>query len=185
MFCGFVVIIVFGMAFLGKARDRQALEQTVQAFSLLPLRWNRAAAWSLMIGEAMVVVLMLLVLLGGLFQNFAFLGALRMVGFGAGSALLVIYTGAILSALARHAPITCNCLGASQRRISSWDLVRNAGFVLCGVGGALLAADNRAYAQLHLQEWMLMALLAAIVVVVLINLSDLAELVGLRLDRSI
>ncbi|MFZ6026976.1 MAG: MauE/DoxX family redox-associated membrane protein [Chloroflexota bacterium] len=126
-FCRCVIGIAFAWSFMGKLRDVPPFVTAIERFRLLPKALHKAAAWVFLIGELAVVLSMLL---GGRFLTWGFLLAVL---------LLLAFCAALVSVLWRKIDTSCNCFGASQKPVSPWDLVRNAGLIVCVLAGQALA----------------------------------------------
>jgi hypothetical protein len=99
------------------------------------------------------------------------------LGMAAALLLLGLFTTVILVAFLRGASVSCNCFGASTRRISIYDLFRN---------GALMGACafNLLYAQgetMNTISYVLLTGVALTALLMTVNLHDLVQLV--RLSR--
>ncbi|MEM8531857.1 MAG: MauE/DoxX family redox-associated membrane protein [Chloroflexota bacterium] len=130
VFCQVVVGCVFALSVLGKVRDMSAFEESIQGFQLLPEPAIKPSAITFVVSEMIVVVLLLV---GGV--------ALP-VGFVLAVVLLALFSGALFSVLQRKLDVSCGCFGASEQRVSYYDIVRNGGFMVCAIGGVWLATTT-------------------------------------------
>ncbi len=164
-FCRIVIGVVFAWSFAGKVRDVPAFARTISRFRLLPGRLQRPAAVACLGSELAVAGAMLL---GGGLLEWGFLLAALML------AVLCI---ALASVLMRKIRTSCNCFGASDRPVSPYDLVRNAGFIACAFGGYSLyaAAPGRLTAP-GVLEWGLAGVVAAVFVVVWVQVGEIVQL---------
>ncbi len=168
-FCRVVIGLVFGLSFFSKVVDLSAFEQTIIRFALLPQPLSRLFAWVFLGGELAVAVL---VALGG---------ALLGVGFLLGAALLLVFSGALVSVLRRHIQTPCNCFGATEKPVSSADVWRNVGFLLCALGGsAILAWSHGVQTPLGLAEWSLIGLGGGVFVAFWLHLGAIVQLLQQR-----
>ncbi len=157
-----VIGLVFLLSFAGKVRGVTSFQQTVIQFKLFPASWSRLIA-IVFLGSELAVALAMLA--GGKFLAWGYL---------AGGLLLVAFSAALVSVLVRKIDTSCNCFGSSKERVSSYDIVRNAGFLLCALGGYLtltIRKENMAVLAYGL------AFVAAVVFVIIwINLKPLISL---------
>ncbi len=134
-FC-LVIGIAFAWSFWGKVQDVDAFIAAINRFRLLPVWLHRPAAWVFLIGELLVAIVML-------FPYPHFLSPwksdLLAAGFAGAAILLLGFTFALGSVLARKIATDCNCFGASQKNISSWELLRNSGLIICALCGLALS----------------------------------------------
>lgn len=164
-FCRVSTALIFASAFFGKATNIGAFEETVARFDLFPRRFARPAAWFLLGGELIVVILMLL---GGVWVEW---------GLALGALLLLSFSLALASVLARNIQTSCNCFGASTKPVTSYDLWRNACFISCALGGYTAALNSR-NAPFHPELWemCLTILVAAIFVGVMSQLDEIVRI---------
>lgn len=127
IFCRCVIGIAFAWSFVGKLRDVASFVMAIERFRLLPKVLHEAAAWGFLAGELAVVLAMLI---GGPFLSWGFLWA---------GLMLLAFCGALAAVLWRKIDTSCNCFGSSQKPVSPWDLVRNAGLIACVLAGLALA----------------------------------------------
>jgi uncharacterized membrane protein YphA (DoxX/SURF4 family) len=118
---------IFALSAINKLRDFPAFTQAVANFQILPDRWVRPAAIFLVAAELAIVSLLLL---GGPFL---------LPGFFLAVVILVVFTTALISVLARKLATSCHCFGASAKPVTAYHLWRNTGFIaLALLGGYLL-----------------------------------------------
>jgi len=128
LFCQIALLLIFTFSFVQKLRDHVAYERSVEGFAILPKRWVTPLAWLATGTEGLMVAL----LLGGLLWNeMRFAGALLAL------VVLLIFTGALISVVARRLHVSCGCFGADEHPVSAASLVRNAGLITCCVIAAL------------------------------------------------
>jgi uncharacterized membrane protein YphA (DoxX/SURF4 family) len=161
-FCRIVIALVFALSASGKVLDMPAFQESIADFRLLPRRWSKVVAWAFLGAEFVIALLMAV---GG--------GAL-LTGFLLASGLLVTFSAALVVALRRNAEVTCNCFGRTERRISFYDVVRNALLVLCSLAGAWWALAGSPQ-NLAAVEAVLIGLMAVCFVVLTTNLRDIVE----------
>jgi hypothetical protein len=157
--------VTIGLLFLisatGKLRDTAAFQEAVVDFQLLPRSWSRAVALGVPGAELCVV---LLVAAGG---------PLLLVGFALAAALLLVFSTALVTVLRRDFTVTCNCFGPTVRRVSIYDVIRNAILIACALLGIWTLLEPRR--GLPGTEVILVVLMASCFVVPLIHLSDVVE----------
>ncbi|NOK60023.1 MAG: hypothetical protein GFH27_549291n216 [Chloroflexi bacterium AL-W] len=124
VFCQIVVGCVFAFSAVGKVRDMRAFEESIQGFQLVPKVTVKPAAILFVIVEIVVVILLIVG------------GTALFWGFVLASLLLALFSGALFSVLQRKLDVSCGCFGASEQRVSYYDMVRNGGFMVCAIGGA-------------------------------------------------
>ena len=167
VFCQVVVGSVFVLSVWGKLRDIKAFEEAIRGFQLVPAALIRPATITFVVGE-MVIVVMLVV--GG---------PLLLAGFVLAGALLVLFSGALLSVLQRKLDVSCGCFGATDQRVSYYDIVRNGGFILCAAIGGWVATTP---IQAGLESLLLVGGAVAFVLI-WTNLQDIVHV--LRLESEI
>lgn len=163
-FCRFTLGLAFLMAFTGKVRDVQSFRHTIIGFRLLPAKLSTATALLILSSELGIITCMML---GSAFLLPGFLLAL---------ALLLVFSGALASVIVRKQRLSCNCFGASSQLVTPVDLWRNAGLGLCAVGGCGAQSWSSQAQPLGLMEWLLVALVATIFVLLWTQLSSLVQL---------
>ena len=164
-FCRVVVGLVFAISSISKARDIAQFKQAVSKFDLLPKRLSGLAALLFLCGEFAVVLLMLIG------------GPLLLPGFFLAICLLLLFSLVLTSVVIRRIHTSCNCFGASAKPVSSLDVGRNAGFILCALGGCLTllwAQDTRI--SLSLPEWLMTGVAAVVFVLIWLQLGEIVQL---------
>ncbi|WP_214408349.1 MauE/DoxX family redox-associated membrane protein [Pseudonocardia lacus] len=160
VWCTAVIAGTFAVSAVAGARDLAAFRTAVRAFRVVPRRLVPAAASTVLVAEAAVVVLLAV-------------PATRVVGFVGAAALLVAFTGAMARVLRRGDRTPCACFGRATDPVHPRHLVRNAVLVaVCGAGIALHVAAGPT-------PWPVAALavLAAVpVVAAVVALDDLVSL---------
>jgi uncharacterized membrane protein YphA (DoxX/SURF4 family) len=148
-FCRIAIGLVFLSAFLGKVRASATFRQTITDFRMLPPSLSQKAALLFLSGELGIVVCMVLG------------GVLLFPGFLLAVLQLCVFSGALLVVVRRKQRMTCNCFGAGTRQISSLDLYRNAGLILCAALGSVMQRwlDHQVL-SLGIVEWILVGLVA-------------------------
>jgi uncharacterized membrane protein YphA (DoxX/SURF4 family) len=164
-FCRVVVGVVFALSSASKVRNIAQFRKTINTFAILPSKLSGPVAILFLSGELAVAILMIA---GGL---------LLMVGFSLAICLLLLFCTALISVLARGIHTSCNCFGASEKQVSSADVWRNGGFILCAAGGcvALLWAQG-ASSPLGLVEWIVIGLGGVIFVLIWLELGEIFQL---------
>jgi hypothetical protein len=169
IFCRITVAMAFTLSAAGKAANFQAFQTAIRAFKLLPAGWSAAAAGILLIAEAGVV---LLTIVGGSFL---------VAGFTLAAILLVIFSAGLAYALVQKRRVACNCFGPSVKRISVYDLVRNAGLLISSLSGlSIIWPVERLGYDPTPAEVLLVGLIATIWTTILINLTDIAQVYSSR-----
>jgi hypothetical protein len=107
------------------------------------------------------------------YPHFLFLrkSDLLAAGFAGAAILLLGFSLALGSVLARKISTSCNCFGVSQKNISSWDLLRNTGLIGCALGG--LALTLAAPSTLGWLESGLMAASALFFVLIWVHMGEI------------
>jgi hypothetical protein len=168
--CRIVVVLVFLSAALNKARAFPQFRRTIVQFHLLPSRLGGLPSWCIALMVLLLETLTAVAAIAG--------GAWLLIGFGLALALLLTFSTALAWLLLRGIQTPCNCFGTSAHAVSSADLWRNAGLLLCvGIGCAALLATGRRPAPLGLAEWLLLGLAAAIISAIWLNLGEIVALV--------
>jgi len=104
-------------------------------------------------------------------------GPLLLSGFARATLLLLIFCGALASVLARRLQTACNCFGSSEKNVSSADIWRNLGFILCAsVGCGALTWTRDASISPGGIEWLLASLGALVFVLIWIQLGEIVQL---------
>ncbi|MFZ6026954.1 MAG: MauE/DoxX family redox-associated membrane protein [Chloroflexota bacterium] len=126
VFCRFVIGIAFAWSFVGKVCDVPSFVAAIERFRLLPKVLHKPAAWGFLAGELAVTLAML------------FDDIFALWGFLLAALMLLAFCGALASVLLREIDTSCNCFGSSEKPVSRWDLVRNAGLIGCALVGLTL-----------------------------------------------
>lgn len=161
IFCRSVVVVVFLLSATGKLKDMEAFRDAVSGFRVVPANWSRAVAGVSVLLELLVC---LLIIVGG---------SLAAGGFLLSIVLLLTFTAALTWALRRKLNVSCNCFGYTQRRVSSYDIVRNLLLCLCGAVG--VAAAIHPYHGLRVSETILLALMGVCFAALVTSLGDVVE----------
>lgn len=164
-----VLALVFGAAFISKARSRRAFSEF--ADSLRDIGWLRgrwrpsAAAVAIPLLEAGTVVL---------------LAEPRTVpwGFGAGSILLAAFTTAVGREVARGHRVRCRCFGAGHSQIGPSQIARN--LVLFALSAAGLALSPVSHGRASATGMVLSVGVAALAALALVRWDDLSYVVQAR-----
>jgi Methylamine utilisation protein MauE len=160
-FCRVAIALLFALAFAGKIRNIRAFQEAVVDFRLLPANWSKKLAVVFLTGEFLACAC---VVSGGF---------LLLAGFLLATGLLMLFSAGLLTVIQRRMKITCNCFGWTDRRVSGYDIVRNAVLILCSLSGAwtsITASQN-----LTMGEFGLIALIAVYFVVLMTNLANIVE----------
>lgn len=129
--CRLFVLIALLAAAIGKtANFRRFRDSLDDAFPVLRRDGAMLVAAAILIGEWSAALLML----AG--------GASSRVGLLLASGLFVFLTAVVAMVLAKGLSVRCNCFGASQRRISGYDLARNLLFIAAACFGLCGASVN-------------------------------------------
>lgn len=163
-FCRITIGLTFALAAGRKALSFGEFHQTLRRLRLLPPVLLRPAALLCVGSEALVTALMVCG------------GWLLPVGFALSALLLVLFSGALLSALLRHISTTCHCFGPGHRPISRIDLWRNLGLFLCALGGYAGASWNPPEAtRLDAAGWLLTGLGATACILIWTQLAEIVQ----------
>ena len=148
-----------------KLRDLPAFETAIRNFKILPRHFAKPFAYLFLAGEAAVVILMIV---GGTLVPAAFLTAIF---------LLSLFTIALLFVLWTGIQTSCACFGSSQRPVSSADVWRNVGFLVCAcIGLFSLNSLSNTIIKIGLGEAGLLGMMAVVFVVLSVYLRDVIEL---------
>lgn len=115
-----MLIVVFGIAFAGKARGFAEFADSVRQMRVLPAGLAGPAAWSVLLAEGVVC--------GVLPLPFAWTG---LVGFALAGLLLGAFAVGILLSLRKGTRAPCRCFGASTTPLGGRHVMRN--LVLTGI----------------------------------------------------
>jgi hypothetical protein len=164
-FCRVVIGLVFVVSSISKARNLAQFRQTISAFHLLPERFSGVTALLFIGGEFAVSFLMFIG------------GPLLLPGFSLAISLLLLFSLALGSVVARKIPTSCSCFGASTKPVSPFDVGRNVGFLLCALGGCfVLIWTQNSQVTLSLPEWLLTGLSAGVFVIIWLQLGEVLQL---------
>jgi hypothetical protein len=161
-FCRWAIGLAFGVSAAGKATAMASFRTALADFGVLPQRLNSAAAVTTVGAEALVVALV------------AFGRWLAVAGLCLCLALLAVFSAVLITALRRKADVSCNCFGPGDRKVSWYDLARNAVLGMCCVAGLAGYGQSSAWHP-SLAVIFLLGLMAAVFVTVATNLEDIAE----------
>lgn len=162
-FCRWAVGITFAVSAGGKALNLGAFREAILDFGVLSRRLSGPAATTFFAAEVLVVALMVL---GGIGLP---------VGFALGGILLIIFSAALATALRESIEVNCNCFGRAERRVSWYDVARNAILVVCaGVGLWAYEAFPQQVSP-KIGAVLLLSLMASCFVVIVTNLEDIVE----------
>jgi hypothetical protein len=170
-FCRLVIGLTFAFSFAGKVRDIPSYVHTIRRFNLLPDWLNRAAALAFLCGEAVVVVAMLPhpILLSKVWDRKVSMG-----GFILAALMLLVFCAALASVLIRKIQTSCNCFGASEKAVSSYDIVRNIGFITCALGGCGMQVGGLSVlTALSFLEWVLTGIVAVVFVAIWVQVGEI------------
>lgn len=162
-FCRVTTGLVFALSSLSKVRNIPQFKQAILRFQILPPRVSGLAAILFLCGECAVV---LLVTVGG---------SLLFYGFALAIFLLLIFSLALASVLARKLRASCNCFGLSEQPVMPIDIWRNVGFLCCAIGGCGAQGWPTQAQPFGLIEWLLVALVATTFVLIWTQLSSLVQ----------
>jgi hypothetical protein len=162
-FCRWAIGITFAVSAIGKAASITSFRAAVADFGVLPARLTDPVARATVLAEGVVVAL---VAAGDGWVSAGFVAAL---------VLLTGFSAVLVLALRRKAAVSCNCFGSSERPISWYDVLRNAGLAVCCVAGLW---SDRAATGPHPTPALVLALglMAAVFMVIVSNLEDIVEL---------
>lgn len=161
MFCRITIAFLFLYSSGSKLLSLRDFAVTIGDFKLFPRHWSRLAACIFVAGELIVLIL---TVIGGIVLPIAFLLAML---------LLVGFSIALASALWRKLDLNCNCFGRTERRISSYDLIRNLLLILFSLTGLWMTSS--ATTNLSVGEIVILALMSAVALFIIIQLRDIVE----------
>lgn len=162
-FCRMAISLIFALSCTSKLRQFAHFQLTIIKFHLMPLHLVRVAALLFVSSEGLIVIL----LAGG--------GPLVDVGFVLALCLLILFTTALGSVLVRRLKVACQCFGSSDKDVSSIDLWRNAGLLLCTTAGFITTVLSSS-STLTLVSYILLALMALVFVIVWVQLHEVVQL---------
>jgi hypothetical protein len=163
IFCRWLIGLAFAASATGKARALGSFRSTIIEFGVLPARLAPAAAVATITAEGLVVVLV------------AAGGVLSAAGFALALGLLAVFSAILGAALRKHANVSCNCFGPSERRVSWYDMARNGLLGLCCAGGLGVWAGSAGGHQSPALI-VVLGLAAAGFLVIAANLDDFIEI---------
>jgi hypothetical protein len=164
-FCRMVIILVFVISIIGKVSDLPAFQTAIINFKILPAQWSKIATWMFLIGEISVIALV------------TWGGNLLLAGFVGATFLLTIFSIALGMTLIRRQQIPCNCFGREEKPISPYDLVRNAGFLVCSFAGIVMLWITSISIMIpDLANILLADLMGVTFVMIMTNLSEIVQL---------
>ncbi len=164
-FCRIVIGLVFLVSSFSKMFNFAKFNQAVISFNLLPERFSAVTALLFLCCELAVTGLV------------ARGGDLLLPGFLLALILLLIFSCALVSVLARRLQTTCNCFGPSEKPVRVTDVWRNLGFILYALGGcAILAWTQHIPERLGAIEWLLMGMCAGVFVLLWTRLGEIMQL---------
>ncbi|MFC5831831.1 MauE/DoxX family redox-associated membrane protein [Nonomuraea insulae] len=155
--------LTFACSLVGKLTDLRSFVTTIRAVFATPMPVARSLAVLVLAAEAVVVALSL--------------AGDMVVGFLAGIALLVAFTAVLAVTLAAKRGIMCNCFGRGQDAISAYDIARNALMLAILVPAALFSPDMAPRDDPFSGGNVGVALAAAITLVVVLHVRDVATVV--------
>lgn len=164
-FCRVTIGLVFAWSFVGKIQNIASFVQTINRFNLLPKALHWPVAVMFLGGELAVLGAMILG------------GNLLLWGFLLAGLLLIIFSVALIVVLIRKIQTPCNCFGSSQKPASIFDIVRNAALILFSLGSyGLSVAKIESSQVLSWMDWVLIAVVAIVFVMTLVQLGDIVQL---------
>ncbi|MCG8347120.1 MAG: hypothetical protein MI924_05000, partial [Chloroflexales bacterium] len=164
-----IIGFVFAISFAQKIVAIAPFIQAIAAFKLIPARLSRIAAVFVVGAEGTVVLLLII--------GERWLG----IGFILASLLLLGFSGALATVLIRRIPTRCNCFGPRSNVVTSTDLWRNGGLLVCALGGwAALGSVENMPETLPLAAWVLISLTAGLLVAVWLQLGEIVQLFRLN-----
>ena len=172
--CRLFVLIALLAAAIGKtANFRRFRDSLDEAFPTLRRDGAMLIAAAILIGEWSAALLMLA---GGAWSRAGLLLA---------SGLFVFLTAVVAVVLAKGLSVRCNCFGASQRRISGYDLLRNLLFIAAaGVGlcGASVSGIAGVFGGLALPVYLPMVAVALMLFQLSTGLREIVHILRIRAE---
>ena len=150
------------MSASGKLRDLRAFRAAVEDFAIVPRAWAGRTSIAVVAGE---LVLVLGLAAGGALLPVVFLGA---------TALLLVFTVALVHAIRHRGVVNCNCFGAATARLSVYDVARNGCLIVCSVAGVWAASDAGTHG-IRTPEAIAVLLAGIGLAMLLINFADVAR----------
>jgi hypothetical protein len=166
-FCRCAIGFVFLISFGSKVRDIAQFQHSVAAFRLLSRKVSNLASIFFLGGELAVA---LCLLIGGV---------LLLPGFILAILLLLAFSTALVSVLARKLQIPCNCFGASDQPVAVADVWRNVGLIMCALAGW----GTTSWAQIRVQrlsigEWFLAGISALLLSLLWLQLHTIVQMLS-------
>jgi hypothetical protein len=160
LFCRILLAVLFAVSAGGKLMALKDFQLAVAEFRVLPPAWTKPAAVAFVGAELATCGLL------------AVGGASLALGFALALVLLVVFSAAVGSALARGINLSCNCFGPNDRRLSTYDLGRNALMILAGAAGLWLLGETSHH--LRTGEVILIGLMSGVAALLVLHLRDIA-----------
>ncbi|KAA3647363.1 MAG: hypothetical protein DWQ07_07635 [Chloroflexi bacterium] len=162
-----IIFIVFLLSSLGKIQSFSAFQESIEDMQILPSRATILAAFLVIGSELMIVILMLTP------------RPIVLFGFLLAGVLLTVFIFVLISVLRRNLPVSCNCFGANNEKVSKADIFRNVIFLTCAiVGGSLVAffpvAQNMEFA---IRALLITSFPAAIFTLICLNLKTFSFII--------
>lgn len=164
-FCRCTLALVFIYAFVTKARNFSLFERTIRSLGIVPAPAIRIASVVTLFAEFSTCTLLLV---GGHFVEFGFYFSIF---------LLLVFSVILMLILTKRDNVSCNCFGSTDRPVSVIDLVRNTGFMVCGLLGLALGwTSNGTQAELGVVELSIAGVSAMAFVGMWTNIKEITEL---------
>ncbi|OJV91576.1 MAG: hypothetical protein BGO39_20570 [Chloroflexi bacterium 54-19] len=124
--------ILFAYSFTRKMTDVSSFAKSISGFGLFPKKFSMFLSIWVLVAELTITILFVV---GNFILNLAFLLAII---------LLAVFSFALFLVIKQKKIVACNCFGANDKPVTSFDLVRNIGFILCALTGFFTATfkDN-------------------------------------------
>lgn len=157
--------LLFTYSFSRKVIDVTNFALTIENFRLLPQSLSRLVAKQVLLVELVCVVL---IFIGGSLLGLAFFL----------SAMLLSVFSLVLTVLIFHKrEVSCNCLGTSEKSVSFYDVIRNAGFLVCSLFGLyFVITSNNSGVVLKSGELALVGTMAVIFVAVWTQIGEILDI---------
>ncbi len=172
--CRWYVLIALLAAAIGKSMHfRSFRDSLVEAFPTLGNGGGLLVAAAILIGEWLAALSML----AG--------GALSRLGLMLALVLFAFLTSVVALVLAKGLSIRCNCFGASQRRITGYDLTRNLLFIAAagfGLYGASTTGVAGVLGGLALSAELAIVAVALMLFLLSISLREIVYLMRIRAE---
>jgi hypothetical protein len=160
IFCRWSIGLTFAVSALGKAAAMGSFRDALVDFGVLPAPVTGLVAGVVVGAEGLVAALQAA---GGVFAS---------AGFALALALLAGFSAILARALRMKADVSCNCFGPAERKVSWFDVARNALLALCCAGGLWTAPGGTAV-RLSAGPVLALGLVAAGFVIVVTALEDI------------